>query len=689
MSGLRRLIVEAHRRSLWQVLLIYVGAAWACFELIDAVTERLGLPAWLPGLAIVLFLLGLPFVVATACVRDEIGPLTEERPSPEAASVEAEREATRRQRRLLTWRNAAASFVVALAVWGVAAFGWLVLGEARSERGDDAGARPAVAALPFVNLSGREEDAYFTDGIHGEILTQLQKIGGLKVISRTSVVGYRDSPKNARQIGSELNAGYLLEGEILRAADQVRVNVQLIDARTDEHLWAEIYDHEMSIESLLDVQGEIARQIALALRTELTPEERARIEARPTDNMEAYQAYLRGQYFMDLPHFTEDDLNRALEEFERAVELDSAFALAHAELALAQAQKVYYWVDASQRQRDLATRTAQRAARVAPESPDVQLALGLYHLWLNRDPERALEEIDRAAENLPDRKRVLVARTAVYEVQGKFEEAMDLCREALELSPRDASIHTSIASYNWLLRRYEQAEAEAEQAMTLAPDQMWPRLYKAFIIWSDRGADDESEAILDALPHENPWVRWARYWQRMSQDRYTDALDVLSESESEWIRLKTWARPHALLAAWAYRAMGQADRASQLFEEARLALLRELETQAEDPRYHSSLGLAYAELGQTERALREGERAVELLPRSTDAFYGIPYLLDQAAISAMVGDEDIALDQIEHLLTIPSWVSRMWLEGDFRFDTLRESPRFQALLDQYPQPASN
>ena len=691
MSRLKQLIVEIHRRSLWQVLAIYMGGAWACYELIDTITDRFVLPDWLPALAVVLFLLGLPFVVATACVREEAGPRAPAREveaeSVEPGAAEARGEAVTRHRRFLKWRNAAATLVVALAAWGLVTTGWLIFGSHEARRvglgaGDVREERPSVAALPFVNLSGREEDAYFTQGIHGEILTHLQKIGGLKVISRTSMMEYRDSPKNAREIGRELNAGYLLEGEVLRAAREVRVNVQLIDSRTDEHVWAEIYDRELSIENLLDVQSEIARQIALALKTELTPEERLRIEARPTENMDAYQAYLRGRYFMHLPHFTVENLNRAMQEFERAVELDSTFALAHAQLALAHAQKVFFWVDASQRQRDLATSAVERAVRVGPESPDVQLALGLYHFWLHRDPQRALEAIDRAEEGLPNSQSVLEARAAVYELQGRFEEAIDVYLEALEISPRDASIHTNLAHNNWVLRRYDQAEAHAERAMTLAPDRFWPRLYKVFIIWSDRGANEETEAILEALPHDNPWVRWGRYWQRMLQDRYVEAIDVLSETDFEWIRLKTWARPNALLAALTYEAMGQEKEAKRLFDEARRALEHEVQAYPEDPRYRSSLGLAYAGLGRKEPAVGEGQRAVELLPLSKDAFYGLPYPWDLAAIYAMLGDETAALNEIENLLAVPSWISPTWLECDFRFDALRENRRFQELLEK-------
>lgn len=689
MSRLRRLIGEVHRRSLWQVLLIYMGGAWVAFEIVQTLTEGLALPPWFPAFALVLFIIGLPIVIATACVREDATPATStvepEAGAADAKAAEALREDMARRHRFLTWRTAAASFVVALAAWGLVAAGWLLFSSGAvpgtGGEGDDV-RRPSVAALPFVNLSGREEDAYFTQGIHGEILTRLQKIGGLRVLSRTSVMEYGDSPKNVREIGRELNAGYLLEGEVLRAAEEVRVNVQLIDSRTDEHVWADTYDRALSIENLLDVQSEIAQRIALALRAELTPEERARIQARPTENLDAYQAYLRGRYYMHLPHFTVENLVRAFEEFQRAVELDSTFALVHAELAKAHAQEVYFWVDASQEQRELATLAMERAVRADAESPHVRLALGLHHLWVNRDAQRALEEIARAEEGMPNNPSVFQARAKVYELQGKFQEAIDEYRKALELSPNDATFYTDLIFDYWLIRQYDQAETYADQAINLAPDQMWPNLGKVFTIWSDRGPNEETEAVLERLPPDLGWVIWARYWQRMGEDRYAEAITSLAETGGEWIRLKLWARPKALLAAFAYDAMGRTEQANRLFEEAKLALESEVTAQPDDPRYHSSLGLAYARLGLNEAAVREGFRAVELLPVSRDAVYGLPYVLDLAVIYAMVGDENAALSEIERLLSIPSLVSPAWLDLDFRFDSLRDNPDFQALLEK-------
>jgi serine/threonine-protein kinase len=690
MLSVKRLITEVHRRSIWQVLLVYIGAAWACFELIDTVAERLALPAWLPGFAIVLFLLGLPFVIATAFVRDDAGsPLTtgefEALPAEARADELLQVAAVRHRRRVLTWRNAAATLVVVLAAWGLLAAGWLLFGPERFDAAAESvsDARPSVAALPFLNLSGLEQDAYFTYSIHGEILTRLQKIGGLKVLSRTSVMGYQDSVKNIREIGQELNARYILEGEILRAAEEVRVNVQLIDARTDEHVWAETYDRQLSVDNLLRVQSDIAQQIALALSAELTPEELERIEARPTEDLDAYQAYLRGRYYMDQPHFTVDDANRALREFERAAELDPGFALAQAELAKAHAQQVFFWADASDARRQLAIEWGDKAFRGDAASPEVSLAAGLYHLLLYRDTERALQEIAIAERGLPDSKEVFAARSFVYETQGKLEDAIDQNRKALNVSPMDAAIYTALSFEYWSLRRFDEAEANADQAISLAPAAMWPNLGKAFAIWSDRGANAESAEIVERLSHEAPWVMWSRYWQRMFEDRYQDALELVSEPYFEWVRTKIAASPRALLAAWAASAAGQTQQANDLFEEARQVLEREVREHPDDPRYHGSLGITYAALGQSEAAVREGETAVALLPVSKDAVYGIPYLSDLALIYAMIGDEDAALREIENLLTIPSWISTKWLEIDPRFDPFRDSPRFRALLERH------
>ncbi|KPK77470.1 MAG: hypothetical protein AMS25_16885 [Gemmatimonas sp. SM23_52] len=316
------------------MLLIYVGGALVAYQAVQALTEGLGLPQWFPGLAVVLFVIGLPFVVATAFVRETGAP-----PVPpserEAEAVVGEEAATSAlpagRRPQITWRNAGLSFVVALAVWGLVATGWMLFG-GRADEGAPADERPSVAVLPLANRSGLEEDQYFTDGINDEILTQLSKIGGLSVRARTSVMEYRDRTKNVRQIGEELNARYLMEGGVQRAGETVRINVQLVDAETDEHVFAETYDRELSVENLLAVQREVALRIADALEATLTVQEREQIDKAPTENLEAYDYYLRGLEY-SRRRYTEADERITVEMFERATQLDSSFALAYARLS--------------------------------------------------------------------------------------------------------------------------------------------------------------------------------------------------------------------------------------------------------------------------------------------------------------------------------------------------------------------
>ena len=543
--------------------------------------------------------------------------------------------------------------------------------------------RPSVAALPFTNLSSEEEDAYLAAGIHEEVIGQLSKIGGLRVVSRTSVMGYREPDKNIRQIATDLGVAAILEGSVQKVLDRVRVTAQLIDAATDEHLWVGSFDREITLENLLDIQAEVARKIAGALRTELTMEEQALVGARYTESLSAYQAYLRGRYFQQIPHYSEEDVVRASREFQRAVELDSTFALAWMELANAHAQEVFYWTDASEERRELARVAAERAIKLDSPAPEVRLALGLYHLWLNRDSERALEEIAWAEEGLPNDQAVYEARAAVYELMGRYEDAIVEYRKALNLSPGDASILTLMSWDYWTLRQYAAAEAYAQEAINLAPDQMWPNLMKSFAILSGRGPTGESEQLLEDLPHTLGWVIWGRFWQRMLEDRYEEALLVLSDPDFEWVRVKMWARPKSLFEAFVYRAMGRREEATRSFDEARQLLEQEVDAAPYDPRYRSSLALAYAGLGSKDAAVREGERAVALLPTYEDAYYGLPFLLDLAFVHEMVGNAEDALEGIEHLLAVPSWVSPVWLEHDFRFDSLRDDPRFHALLEEH------
>jgi serine/threonine-protein kinase len=655
------------KRKIVQWGLAYLAAAWAILETAGYVGDQFGWPVLVGQTLTVLAAFGLLIVLVLAWYHGEKG-------RQRIGGLELLILTT-----LLVVAGFSLSWLRTRAEAGMAP----APSSIAYPQGDDD--RPSVAVLPFDNRSSDPEDAYLTAGIHEEVIAQLAKIAGLRVVSRTSVMGYREADKNVREIAAELGVGTVVEGSVQKVLNRVRVNALLIDARSDEELWSNRFDREITVENLLDIQGEVAVQIAGSLEAELTAEEEALIAVRHTESLDAYQAYLRGRYFQHLPHYTQADVARASEEFQRAVELDPDFALAWMESANAHAQQVFFLTDASEERKSLARAAAQTALALESPSPEVRLALAMYHLRLDRNGDLAMEEIVQAEEGLPNNPDVYEAKSTVFELWGRYGDAVAELRKALHLSPGDPSVLTSL-SWNFTnLRQFDSALAYGQEAVNQAPDQMWPNLTQALAIWGAQGPTEESERLVERLPHTLDWVIWARFWQRMLEDRYEEALSVLSDPDFEWVRVKMWARPKPLLEAYVLLAMGRTEDAARSFGEARRILEEAAADDPNDPRYRSSLALSLAGLGYRDDAIREGELAVSLLPTSEDAYYGLPYLWDLAAVHAALGNADEAIRGIEHLLEVPSWVSPEFLNGDFRLDSLREDPRFQALLPENSQ----
>ena len=578
-----------------------------------------------------------------------------------------------------------------LAVVIAAVIGLLVIlpPEALFERRGDKPADvslPRIVVLPFENL-GSPDDEYFADGITEEITARLAAIEGVQVISRTSARQYADTVKSIPEIGEELGVGYVLEGTVRWArseggASQIRITPQLIRTDEDTYLWAETYDRVL--EDIFDIQSEIADKVTAELGIKLGGGKKGALGPKPTDDLEAYQAYLRGRYWASRPHFTYENWERRMQAFQQAVELDPDFALAHAEIARGHAQVRYFRHDLTPGRLEAADAAAARALELAPGDPHVHLDIGYYRLWAHRDIEGALAEFERAAGELGDSTEVLDAMADVYVVQGRWEDALDAFQRGFELSPREANL---IASAAWILnslRRYPESVAASDQAINLAPDAFWPYFYKALSLWGWHGDASLTRPVFEALPStEGDWPRWSWYWQEMYQRRYSEALERLESTTDGWIRIKMFARPNALLAAYAYDKLGDADVAASSYEITRELLEAEVTASPKDPRLHSSLGIVYAVQGRHQEAIREGKLACDLLPRSKDGFYYLPYVVDLAHIYTILGDNEEALEQLEILLANPSYLSALFLRMDPRWDPLVDDPRFQALLEKY------
>jgi TolB-like protein len=543
--------------------------------------------------------------------------------------------------------------------------------------------RKMIVVLPFENL-GPPEDEYFADGMTEEITARLASVHGLGVIARTSAIRYKKTEKTVPQIGEELGVGYILEGTIRwqrtsESQSQVRVTPQLIRVSDATHLWAEIYQEEMT--DIFQVQFGIAEEVARALDVALLERERQVLERKPTDNLAAYQAYLRGiDHYVKMTPYTSGDRRLALEMLERAVALDPEFASAYA--ALSQVHSAYYnfGFDVTDQRRSLAKAAADRALELDPDLPEARLALGYYY-WCHKDYDRALAELAIAEEGLPNDSRIIAAVGYIFRRQGRFKEAADKLRAALKLSPHEDELVLTMGEVLLFLRDYEDAQRYVDLSLALVPDNVDPYFEKLWTVLLWMGDNERAREMLEEMPRK---IADTEYTEWLTLDlcdrRYQAALDRLAPISGELYEDYGEVVPWILRAGMVYRLMREGERAHAAFDSARVLLEEKVREGPDDFRIRGPRGIAYAGLGRKEEAMREGKLGVELLPVSKDAIVGPSRLADLAVIYTMVGEYGAALDQIEHLLSIPCWFSVQLLRLDPVWDPLRELPRYERIV---------
>lgn len=557
---------------------------------------------------------------------------------------------------------------------------WIYLPQKSSEN-----LEKSIAILPFENL-GPEEHAYFTNGMTEEITSLLATIKTLSVISRKSAIHYAKTDKTIKQIGEELGVSYILEGTVRWAIspdgfDKVRITPQLIRVSDDTHIWADNYDRQIT--DIFEIQSEIAQKVVEQLGISLMKGEQNNLVIQPTQNLEAYQAYLRGRYYVGLPHFSLENWEQAIKNFQQAVMLDTGFALAYAELARSHARLYNLRYDQSKTRLTKSDQAADRALEFGSDQPGVQIAIGYYYLWAYGNFKIGLKHLEIAEKDLPNNVEILRAKGTIYESQGLWKESIKIFEKAAKLSPRDAAIQTNRIVGYWLTRKYKEAVDASNKAIALAPHENWPYLYKVYTYWCWVGANEQSRIALKSVDPEHEFYLWTWYLQEMGEGNYHEAIRLLSDTTDIWINNKLLARPKPLLSAFIYSYLDKHELALNDYKSALELLETKVREYPDDPRYHSSLGMALAGIGQKEKAIKEGKRAIQLLPMSKDAFYGIQYVTDLIVIYIMVGEFDLAFDQIEYLITRPSWLSVPWLEMDIRYAPLRSLPGYKELLVKY------
>jgi serine/threonine protein kinase/tetratricopeptide (TPR) repeat protein len=541
-----------------------------------------------------------------------------------------------------------------------------------------------IVVLPFENL-GLPEDEYFAAGITEEITSRLAAVSGLGVISRSSAVQYDRKGKMMKKIGEDFGVAYVLEGTVRwdhgpEGKNRVRVTPQLIRTADDTHLWSASYDRV--IDDIFAVQSEIAEQVISQLDIALVEPERRGLNTKPTENIEAYQAYLRGINYSYRPDFAEENYRMAVEMLKRAVALDSSFALAYAELSYAYSQLVHFGYDRTEECILKAKTAIDRAFELQPELPEVHFHLGNYNYYVHKDYDRALEEYAIAEHGLPNDTRISEYTAYIWRRQGKLKESTSLLKRAFELSPQDAGIAVNLAISYTALREYQEAEDYYNRSIFLVPDQAETYVWKALNYWAWEGDTRKARAVLEEVPiQNNPLVIYCWVWQEMLERNYQAALERLSSALIDSFELSDIFVPKSQLEGLIYRLMNKPELARTSFDSARIILEKETKARPDDARLHSSLGIVYAGLGRKEEAIRQGKLAVKLYPVSKDALIGTTFVKDLASIYILVGEYEAALDQIEYLLSIPAYqISVPYLRIEPEFDPLREHPRFKRLL---------
>jgi TolB-like protein/Tfp pilus assembly protein PilF len=551
------------------------------------------------------------------------------------------------------------------------------------------GTTKGVAVLSFENLSPDPENAYFAEGIREEILARLATIHDLKVISGNSTRQYQQKPRNLHDIAKQLGVSNILEGSVRREADEVRVNVQLVNAQTNSYMWTDTYNRKLT--DITAVVSEIAKGIAESLQVQLTAREAEALAAKPTNNPEAYDAYLRGLVFDARTAYSNDAQRNAITSYERAVELDPGFALAWARLSRADAALYFIRADQTPSRRDIARRALENAQELSANLPETQLALGYYQYWVLRDYGLAKDTFVHLRKMLPGSSDVLYALGLVTRRQGKWDESIAYFEQCLALDPRNAEVLSNAAWTCAMLRKFPAALKLYERALEITPNDLDLVAAKAGTYQAE-GNLKEAATLLRGINEQSPVQPFITKMTQLRLERnHGEAVRLLQTRQAHFqfasqIDLGT----NQVILAFAQCLAGDTAAAKATAEQARDTLKTLCRDQPDNSFFAQQLALANAALGEKEIALNEAEHASTLLPIASDPLSGPTREEVLALIQMMFGDRDRPILTLSRLLQTPyiSWLygpmpaTAALLKLDPVWDPLRPDPAFEKLCQE-------
>ena len=657
---------EVKRRKVYRVAAAYIIAAGGIIQLASATFPAWELPNWALRLVILLVLVGFPIALILAWAFDITAQGIQATPETTAPR-------TRRRRNVI--------MLIATGVVISAATGFFLLPRVAAHKVDK-----SIAVLPFENLSDEKENAYFADGVQDDVLTNLSKIGDLRVISRTSVMQYRGRPTNLREIGKALGVSNVLEGSVRRSGNRVRVNVQLIDANTDEHVWANDYDRDVT--DVFAIQSDLAREIANALQAKLSPAEKSQMSRKPTENGEAYLAFVQAH---DLSCAYEDPakLKQSEQLYQRAVDLDPNFAL-----ALARYSQLESWMvhdgDRSPERRNKARTLAERALQLQPDLPEAHLALGFSYYYGDNEYEAALREFEIAQRGLPNESEVYLAVGAIQRRQGKWPESTANLEKAASLNPKDTWPLQNL-SFNYAMQRnFGAANKTVDRALELNPNGIGLWEIKIKLAIAEKGDFSVYEQALEkvkSLPmsREERLKILAVQADLLLFERKYDQVLQLAESvpDDSFATIPGSLAGKYFAIGIAQKGLGDDAAARPAFVKAKNILEEQVRQKPDDPGLHVQLAKLLAWLGEKDAAIAEAQRASDLRPESKDAFDGPRITEEVAQVYTILGDNARAIELLDGLLSRATGVTLQNLKVNPAWDPIRSDPAFQALFTKY------
>jgi TolB-like protein/cytochrome c-type biogenesis protein CcmH/NrfG len=676
------LFSELKRRNVFKVAVAYAVVGWLLVQVATQVFPFFEIPNWAVRLIVLLIVIGFPIALVIAWAF-ELTPQGLKRTEDVDLAAPS-------RRKSYAW-------IYVVVVGAAFSIGLFFIGRYSARNTANAGRTEAatgssipqksIAVLPFENLSDDKGAAYFADGIQDEILTKLASIADLKVISRTSTAKYKSKPEDLKTVSQQLGVATVLEGSVQKAADKVRVNVQLIDARADSHLWAKTYDRD--IKDVFAVESEVAQEIADSLQAKLSPAEANTLASAPTKDTQAYDVFLKGEFEHRVANsnFRPESFDQASRWYKEAIARDPNFALAIAQLAICQLRR--HWLTDPLTEAEVidAGQMAKQSLTLAPDLAEAHIAVGLFHYYGFREYEPALTEFQRALQLQPNNALALSFVAFVHRRQGKWDLTLDELKKSIELDPRNPYTIGGVAETDVFLRMWKEAEDFARRGLTIDPHESTCMRMLLLSSLNRTGNAQEPLRLLATFPSDDLLMPNTGSYDIIIGTRgeflvlgrdFKAALKVwetgVAATTNEWQRFAAKAGIR-VLAGDVTGAHADAEKARELLE----ARLRE---QPNDFRSLRALSWVYLALDRRADAIKIAQQTFELLPPEKDAVLGSGNLAALAEIQAQTGAATEAVENLRKLLSIPAGetISIARLKIDPVWDPIRNDPGFQQLL---------